>query len=109
MQRDLDAVPTMMTLNGQSFAQAFAGTYIPFCGLSPTCTGNLNVPVQPFFESALGGANSSFCAGFGSCTAALMHNATMNNYLSQTQVFQLVVGSEPDFLLDSGPDHSEQP
>jgi hypothetical protein len=89
MQRDLDAVPTMMTLNGQSYAQAFAGMYINSCGLSPTCTGNLNVPVQPFIESALGGANSSFCAGFGSCTAAVMHNATMYNYLSQTQNFSL--------------------
>src|ERR1700691_4997815 len=47
MQRDLDAVPTMMTLGGQSFAQAYAGMYIPACGLSPTCTGNTNVPVQP--------------------------------------------------------------
>jgi hypothetical protein len=63
--------------------------YIPSCGLSPTCTGNLNVPVQPFIESALGGANSSFCAGFGSCTNAVMHNPTMYNYLSQTQNFSL--------------------
>jgi hypothetical protein len=89
MQRDLDAVPTMLTLNGQSYAQAFAGMYINSCGLSPTCTGNLNVPVQPFIESALGGANSSFCAGFGSCTNAVMHNATMYNYMTQTQNFSL--------------------
>jgi hypothetical protein len=88
MQRDIDAVPTMLTLNGQSYAQAFAGMYINSCGLSPTCTGNLNVPVQPFIESALGGANSSFCAGFGSCTAAVMHNANMYNFLNQTQAFQ---------------------
>src|ERR1017187_1804498 len=67
MQRDLDAVPTMMTLGGQSFASAFAGTYIPMCGLSPTCAGNTTIPVQPFFEAALGGANSSFCKGFSSC------------------------------------------
>jgi hypothetical protein len=89
MQRDINAVPTMMTLNGQSYAQAFAGMYINSCGLSPTCTGNLSVPVQPFIESALGGANSAFCSGFGSCTNAVMHNATMYNYLSQTQNFSL--------------------
>jgi hypothetical protein len=89
MQRDLDAVPTMMTLNGQSYAQAFAGMYINSCGLSPTCTGNLNVPVQPFIEAALGGANSSFCSGYGSCTAAVMHNPTMYNYMSLTQNFSL--------------------
>ena len=89
MQRDLDAVPTMMTLNGQSFAQAFAGMYLPMCGISPTCAGNASVPVQPFLESALGGANSSFCAGFGSCTNAVIKNANMNGFISQTQVFQL--------------------
>ena len=90
MQRDLNAVPTMLTLNGQSFAQAFAGIYIPLCGLSPTCAGNTSAPVQPFFEAALGGANSSFCKGFGSCTAAVIHNPNMNNFITQTQVFQLL-------------------
>ena len=88
MQRDLDAVPTMMTVGGQSFANAFAQTYISMCGLGPTCTGNNNVPVQPFFESVLGGANSAFCKGFGSCTSAIVHNANMNSFINQTQVFQ---------------------
>jgi hypothetical protein len=89
MQRDINAIPTMMTLGGQSFAQAFAGTYIPMCGLSPTCVGNTSVPVQPFFEAALGGANSAFCKGFGSCTAAVVANPIMNNHITQTNVFQL--------------------
>ncbi len=81
-QRDLNAVPTMLTLGGQSFAQAFANTYF--------AVANGGTPaVQPFFESALGGANSSFCAGYGSCTAAVVKNATMNNYIGQTQVFSL--------------------
>ncbi len=81
-QRDINAVPTMMTLNGQSFAQAYANTYFALAaGGTPA--------VQPFFEAALGGANSSFCAGAGSCTAAVVHNANMNNFISQTQVFQL--------------------
>jgi hypothetical protein len=89
MQRDLNAVPTMMTLGGQSFAQAFGATYIAMCGLSPTCIGNSTVPVQPFFEAALGGANSAFCKSAGSCTAAVVKNANMNNFITQTQVFQL--------------------
>ena len=89
MQRDLNAVPTMMTLGGESFAQAFAGMYLPMCGTSPTCVGNTSVPVQPFLENVLGGANSSFCKGFSSCTAAVVANPTMNNYIQQTQVFQL--------------------
>jgi hypothetical protein len=82
MQRDLDAVPTMMTLNGQSFAQAFANTYFA------VAAGGTPSP-QPFFEAALGGSGSSFCAGAGSCTAAVVKNANMNNFISQTQVFQL--------------------
>jgi len=89
MQRDLDAIPTMMTLNGQSYAQAFAGMYIPMCGLGPTCANNTNIPVQPFLESALGGANSAFCAGYGSCTAAVVKNPTMQGFITQTQNFQL--------------------
>ncbi len=89
MQRDLDAIPTMMTLNGQSYAQAFAGMYLPMCGIGPTCANNSSIPVQPFLESALGGANSSFCAGFGSCTAAVIKNPTMNGFITQTQNFQL--------------------
>jgi hypothetical protein len=82
MQRDLDAVPTMMTLNGQSFAQAFNNTYWA------VAAGGVPAP-QPFFEAALGGASSSFCKGYGSCTAAVANNANMNNFITQTQVFQL--------------------
>ena len=81
-QRDLNAVPTMMTLGGQSFANAYANTYFA------VAAGGTPAP-QPFFEAALGGAGSSFCKGFASCTAAVVGNANMNNFISQTQVFQL--------------------
>jgi hypothetical protein len=82
MQRDLDAVPTMMTLSGQSFAQAYANTYFAVAaGGAPAA--------QPFFEAALGGPNSAFCQGFGSCTNAVVKNANMNSFITQTQVFQL--------------------
>ncbi len=81
-QRDLNAVPTMMTLNGQSFASAFAQTYFAVAG------GGSPAP-QPFFESALGGPTSAFCKGFSSCTAAVVANPNMNSFISQTQVFQL--------------------
>jgi hypothetical protein len=89
MQRDINAVPTMMTLGGQSFASSYAGMYIPLCGLGPVCAGNTSAPVQPFLEAALGGANSSFCKGFSSCTAAVIANPSMNNFITQNQVFQL--------------------
>ncbi len=36
-----------------------------FNGVSPA-----NVTAQPFFEAALGGAGSAYCAGYSSCTAA---------------------------------------
>ena len=81
-QRDINAVPTMMTLNGQSFASAFAQTYFA------VAAGGNPAP-QPFFESALGGTSSGFCKGFSSCTAAVVGNASMNNFIAQTQVFQL--------------------
>ena len=73
MLMDLDAVPYMTTLNGQSFAQAYSQVYqqIVFNGVAPG-----SVTAQPFFESALGGAGSAYCKGFASCTAALASNQT---------------------------------
>jgi hypothetical protein len=63
----------MTTLNGQSFAQAYSQVYqqMVFNGVSPG-----NVTAQPFIEAALGGANSAYCKGFASCTAALATNQT---------------------------------
>jgi hypothetical protein len=79
-QVNIDAVPYMTTLGGQSFAQAFSNTYFP------VAAGGTPSP-QPFFESALGGANSSFCKGFGSCTAAVAANSTMNSAISTASVY----------------------
>jgi hypothetical protein len=64
---NLDAVPYMTTLNSQTFAQAYAGLYTALVsnGLAAT-----SVPTQPFFEAALSGAGSTYCAGFANCTAA---------------------------------------
>jgi hypothetical protein len=79
-QINYDAVPYMTTLGGQSFASAYANTY--------WAVAAGGVPAaQPFFENALGGATSSFCAGFGSCTAAVAKNATMNGLIANTQVY----------------------
>ena len=61
---NLDSVPYMTTLGGQTFASAFAQTYFAVnAGGTPTA--------QPFFETALGGAGSAYCAGYASCTAAV--------------------------------------
>jgi carboxypeptidase family protein len=85
---NLDAVPTMTTVNGQSFAQAWAAVYNQVCaGAGPTCTPNIaNVSAQPFFEAALGGANSAYCAGSSSCTAAMVKNEVSN--IKTTNVYQ---------------------
>ena len=66
---NLDGVPIYETLGGQSFASAYAQVYqqMVFNGVAPQ-----NVTAQPFFEAALGGANSSFCKGFASCTQAML-------------------------------------
>ncbi len=85
-QLDLDAVPTMTTLGGQTFASAFAQTYF---AVAANPNGLINVAPQPFLESALGGASSSFCKGFASCTAAVANNSTMNGLIQNNQVYQL--------------------
>jgi hypothetical protein len=82
-ETNVDAVPWMTTLNGQSFAQAFANTYFALAaGTAPA-----NVPVQPFFEAALGGATSATCAGSGSCTAFVANNQKSN--IATTRVYDM--------------------
>ncbi len=77
---NVDAVPWMTTLNGQSFANAYANVY-------QELANNQTVTVQPFFEAALGGANSAYCAKFSSCTAAVASNQATN--IKTTQVYSL--------------------
>jgi hypothetical protein len=55
---NIDAVPYMTTLNNQSFANAFASAY------TQLNAGAATPSIQPFFESALGGPNSAYCAKF---------------------------------------------
>jgi len=79
---NIDAVPYMLTLGGQQFSQAFANVFTALCGgggLTYPCPGGVaaaNVPAQPFFEAALGGAGSAYCTGYASCTAALASKQT---------------------------------
>ena len=71
---NLDAVPYMTKLNGQTFAQAYANVWSEMCGSAGTVCGTPNVAAvtsQPFFEAALGGVGSAYCAGAASCTAAV--------------------------------------
>jgi len=86
---NINAVPYMMTLGGQSFAKAYGQMVWQYCGgaqglAGGNCGGvqatnqyianpNLVTP-QPFFETALGGKTSAYCSGFSSCTAAVAAN-----------------------------------
>jgi hypothetical protein len=71
---DFGSVPTMMKLNGQTFAQAYSNMYFAMAaGRTPAA--------QPFFESALKG--SSYCQGFANCTSAVAANES-GNILTQS-------------------------
>src|SRR5260370_41245280 len=72
---NLDAVPYMTPLGGQTFAQGWAHLYTAVVSSS---VAPANVAAQPFFENALGGAGSSYCTGYANCAAAF---ATKNTSL----------------------------
>jgi hypothetical protein len=77
---NIDAVPTMTTLNRQSFANAFANLY-------QQVAGGQTIQAQPFFESALGGPSSAYCHAYANCTAAVA--ALQKSSIVSTQVYNL--------------------
>jgi hypothetical protein len=91
---NINAVPYMMTLGGQSFAKAYGQMVMQYCGgnaglAGGGCVGNLSaVTPQPFFETAL---KPSYCAGFASCTAAVAANEGNGGFdnIRQNNVFSL--------------------
>jgi len=82
---DLNAVPYMTTLGGQSFDQAYAALYSNICGLGGgPCAGKAySGGAQPFFEAAMGGPSSAYCTGFANCTAAVASKQASNISLGQ--------------------------
>jgi hypothetical protein len=75
---NLDAVPYMLTLNGQSFDKAWANLYNAVnAGGTPAA--------QPWFEAAMGGAGSAYCTGYASCTAAVAAKQKTN--ITGTRVY----------------------
>lgn len=77
---NIDAVPWMTTLNGQSFAQAYSTIY-------PTVAAGGVPASQAFFEAALGGAGSAYCTGFANCTAAVASKEASN--IKTTSVYNM--------------------
>ena len=63
--QNLNAVPYMLTLNGQQFQQAFGQMALQMLHNQP-------VTDEPWFDAALGGANSAYCNG--NCAAAVATN-----------------------------------
>ena len=107
---NLDAVPYMTTLGGQTFASAFANVWKGLCApgsagrcskIDLTTAGSsaqqaaalatliASVPNQPFFESALGGPGSAYCTGFSSCTQALLNQSGVRTFIGSTRVSEL--------------------
>jgi hypothetical protein len=66
---DLNDVPWMTKLSGQTFANAYDNLYF-------AASKGATAAPQPFLESALKG--SSYCSGFSSCTAAVAANESGN-------------------------------
>jgi hypothetical protein len=73
---NMNAVPYMMTKGGQQFSQAYRNVVLQYCGgiaglAGGGCAATAGaVTPQPFFEAALKG--TGYCAGFTSCTAAVV-------------------------------------
>jgi hypothetical protein len=95
-----NSVPYMYSYGGQTFESAYATIESAFgCTTSASACATTtnrasgktpsypNVSPQPFFEAALGGANSAYCTGYSSCTAAVV--AKQANNFGNQKVFAL--------------------
>ncbi len=108
-QVNLDAVPYMTTLGNQQFSQAWANMYTGVCGLGAVCANNAITAVapQPFIEAALGGPNSSYCAGFSSCNRGIAHESEIAH--RRKPGFRSLVGDEPHHFMDAGTYDAQHP
>lgn len=78
---NINAVPYMMTVGGQTFANAYKNLVLQYCGgvqglagggcAGASKTGPTTVTPQPFFEAALAG--TGYCAP-GTCTQTVANN-----------------------------------
>lgn len=78
---NINAVPYMMTMGGQSFAQAYAavetamGCTTSYVACNAATAATTTVAPQPFFETALAG--TGYCTP-GTCTATVVANEFSN-------------------------------
>ena len=87
-----NSVPYMLSLGGQTFSSAYVAIETAFgcttsaslCSTTAAKAGTKTTSVnpvvapQPFFEAALGGATSPYCAAYSSCTAAVVAKQASN-------------------------------
>lgn len=91
---NINSVPYMMTMGGQTFADAYKNVVLAYCnGVANMGGGGCGgasgpnagaITAQPFFEAAM---NPAYCAGFSSCTAAVVASEGAN--FASSQVWQL--------------------
>ena len=82
-----EGTPYMLKLGGQTLAQAYYALWqADHNGVKPNA-----VAPQPFFETGLGGANSAYCKGFSSCSAAVLANegSTGSQNITYEYVYQI--------------------
>ncbi len=90
---DLDSIDTRLTLNGQSLQSAWANLF-------NAVSAGAAVGAQPFFDAALGGPGSAYCAGFTSCAAAVAANLKSSVAAGQVYtVFQNLSEAKPSWTL----------
>ncbi len=95
---EINGVPWMMTLSGQSYAQAYDSV------AAQLAAGSAVTP-QPFFETALKG--SSFCAApNASCTAGVV--AKYSSSFRNQQVLTVWNGVQPSFYFGPATAQSQQ-
>jgi len=110
---NVNAVPYMMTIGGEQFQTAYANiekqlgcaTSVSACGANvPTTPAALKTYAntfapQQFFEKALG--PTGYCAGFASCTAAVVYNQASN--LTTQSVWSLWSALDTNFPVTGVP------
>ena len=84
-------VPYNLSLGGQTFQSAYDVIETAFgCATSASLCAKSAAPTvspQPFFEAALGGAGSAYCAASSSCTAAVV--AKQGSRFRTQQIFNI--------------------
>ncbi len=92
MPVNLDQVPYMLTLGGQRFDQAWASLY-------QTVNAGGTPAALPWFEAAMGGANSKYCTGYASCTAAVASKQKSNITTTRVYDFWSVLSKDASWTL----------